>query len=90
MKNLVRTLIYDGQVSLTVANTTEMVQKGAQLHRLSAASAFVFGKALSAMTFMSACLKERAGEISLSVQNSGACGDIGVSGNHDLRLRGYN
>ena len=89
MKNLVRTLIYDGQVSLTVANTTEMVQTGARLHRLSAASAFVFGKALSAMTFMSACLKNERGEISLSLKGDGTSGEIGVSGNKLLHVRGF-
>ena len=89
MKNLVRTLIYDGQVSLTVADTTEMVQEGARLHRLSAASAYVFGKALSAMTFMSACLKNERGEISLSLKGDGTSGEIGVSGNKQLRIRGF-
>ena len=89
MKNLVRTLIYDGQVSLTVANTTEMVQRGAQLHRLSTASAYVFGKALSAMTFMSACLKNERGEISLSLKGDGTSGEIGVSGNKLLHIRGF-
>lgn len=89
MKNLVRTLVFNGQVSLTVADTTDMVNVAIERHKLSPASASVLGKALSAMTFMSACLKEKAGEISLSVQNSGECGDIGVSGNYDLRLRGY-
>ena len=61
MKNLLRTLIYDGQVSLTVADTTEIVGEGIRLHGLSAASAYTFGKALSAMTFMSACLKNERG-----------------------------
>ncbi len=89
MKNLVRTLIYDGQVSLTVANTTEMVQEGARLHHLSSASAYVFGKALSAMTFMSACLKNERGEISLSLKGDGDSGEIGVSGNKLLRIRGF-
>jgi molecular chaperone Hsp33 len=89
MKNLVRTLIYDGQVSLTMANTTEMVQEGARLHCLSTASAYVFGKALSAMTFMSACLKNERGEISLSLKGDGTSGEIGVSGNKQLRIRGF-
>jgi molecular chaperone Hsp33 len=89
MKNLVRTLIYDGQVSLTMANTTEMVQEGARLHCLSTASAYVFGKALSAMTFMSACLKNERGEISLSLKGDGNSGEIGVSGNKLLRIRGF-
>lgn len=89
MKNLLRTLIYDGQVSLTLADTTEMVQEGIRLHRLSKGSAYVFGKALSAMTFMSACLKNDRGEISLSLKGDGACGEIGVSGNRALRIRGF-
>ncbi len=89
MNNLIRTLVFNGQVSLTVADTTEMVNVAIERHKLSPASASVLGKALSAMTFMSACLKEKAGEISLSVQNDGESGDIGVSGNYDLRIRGY-
>ncbi len=88
MKNLVRTLIYDGQVSLTFADTTEMVRRGACLHSLSKTSAYTFGKALSLMTFMSACLKEETGEISLSLKGD-VCGEIAVSGNRRLYLRGY-
>ena len=88
MKNLVRTLIYNGRVSLTLADTTEMVTRGAGTHLLSKASAYVFGKALSLMTFMSACLKEETGEISLSLKGD-ACGEIAVSGNRKLNMRGY-
>lgn len=88
MKNVLRTLIYDGQVSLTLADTTEIVKEGARLHGLSKASAYTFGKALSLMTFMSACLKESTGEISLSIK-SDCCGEIAVSGNRGLHVRGY-
>ncbi|MBR2622785.1 MAG: Hsp33 family molecular chaperone HslO [Clostridia bacterium] len=89
MKNLLRTLIYDEQVSLTLADTTAIVREGMRLHRLSKGSAYVFGKALSAMTFMSACLKNERGEISLSLKGDGDCGEIGVSGNQALRIRGF-
>jgi redox-regulated HSP33 family molecular chaperone len=88
MKNVLRTLIYDGQVSLTLADTTEIVKEGARLHGLSKASAYTFGKALSLMTFMSSCLKESTGEISLSIK-SDCCGEIAVSGNRGLHVRGY-
>ncbi len=88
MKNVLRTLIYGGQVSLTVADTTEMVRTGAGMHALSKASAHAFGKALSLMTFMSACLKEETGELSLSIKGS-ACGEIAVSGDRKLNMRGY-
>ncbi len=89
MKNLLRTLIYNGQVSLTLADTTAIVQEGARLHALSPRSARLFGKALSAMTFMSACLKGETGEISLSLKGEGKAGEIAVSGNRQLRMRGY-
>lgn len=89
MKNVLRSLVYNGQVSLTLINTTEIVQEGIKLHTLSTASGYVFGKALSAMTFMSACLKEDSGEISLSLKTTGECQEIAVSGNRALRMRGY-
>ena len=89
MKNVLRALVYGGQVSLTLIDTTEMAQEGIKLHKLSPASGYVFGKALSAMSFMSACLKEDSGEISLSLKTDGECGEIAVSGNRALRMRGY-
>ena len=89
MHNLLRTLVYDNQVSLTLADTTGLVKEGVRLHGLSKDAAYVFGKTLSAMAFMSACLKNERGEISWALKTDGVCGDIGVSGNHALYLRGY-
>ena len=86
---MLRTLVFDGQVSLTLADTSEMVKEGARLHKLSPVSTEVFGRALSAMTFASASLKEETGEISLSLKCDGAVGGIGVSGNRALKIRGY-
>ena len=89
MSNLTRALVYKDQVSLTVADTTEMVAAAVKLHALAPTSALVLGKALCAMAFMSACLKRETGEISLSVQGNGLGGNICVSGNYALHLRGY-
>ncbi len=89
MNNVLRALIFDGQVSLTLADTTAIVKEGAKLHNLSKDTAVVFGKTLSAMTFMSACLKGETGEISLSVKGDGLGGEIGVSGNKKLNIRGF-
>lgn len=87
--NVTRALIMNGQVSLTLANTMDMVKEAVKLHALAPTSALVLGKALSAMTFMSACLKQETGEISLSLQGDGLGGQICVSGNHKLFLRGF-
>ncbi|MBQ8395107.1 MAG: Hsp33 family molecular chaperone HslO [Clostridia bacterium] len=89
MSNVLRTLVYDGQVSLTLVDTTEIVREGKKRHLLSPLSTYVFGKALSAMTFMSACLKGEKGEISLSLKCDGEAEEIAVSGNKALNMRGY-
>ena len=89
MNNVLRTLIFNGQVSLTLIDGTEIVKEGAKLHKLTPAATYVFGKALAVMTYMSACLKEESGEVSLSLKGNGMGGEIAVSGNRALRIRGY-
>ncbi len=86
--NLYRGLILDNEVSLTIADTTALVNEGIRLHRLSPSKGYLLGKALSALTFFSASLKEEKGEVSLSLQREGK-ELIGASGNSALRLRGY-
>ncbi len=86
--NVYRGLIYNGEVSLTIADTTEIVNEGIRLHKLTPSKGYLLGKALSALTFFSACLKEEKGEISLSIQQDGK-EIIGASGNRALSLRGY-
>ena len=89
MSNLLRTLIFNDEVSLTIADTTEIVREGMRLHNLSSASAYLYGRGMSALTYMSSCLKEETGEISLSLKCDGEAGDMGISGNRALNLRGY-
>ena len=89
MSNLLRTLIFNNEVSLTIADTTEIVREGMRLHTLSPASAYLYGRGMSALTYMSSCLKEETGEISLSLKCDGEGMDMGISGNRALNLRGY-
>ena len=89
MANVIRTLIWDEQVSLTIADVTEMVKEGVRLHNLSGERAQSFAGALGFLTFMSAGLKERTGEVSLSIKTDGKILDLCASGNADLKIRGY-
>ncbi|MBR1975553.1 MAG: Hsp33 family molecular chaperone HslO [Clostridia bacterium] len=89
MNNVLRTLIYNGQVSLTLVDATEIAKEGIQLHKISKGSSQLFAKALAVMTFMSAALKNEQGEISLALKCDGAAEEIAISGNRALRLRGY-
>ena len=89
MVNIIRTLVYDEQISLTLADTTELVRRGQALHGLRQGAASVLGKLLSAAAFMSAALKEESGEISFSLQDSSGGVLASVSGNYALCVRGY-
>ena len=87
--NVLRTLIYDGEVSLTIADTTQIVKEGIARHNLQDETAVAFGRTLSMLTYMSSCLKERAGEISLAFRTEGKLLNLCASGNADLAIRGY-
>ena len=89
MNNLIRTLICDEQVSLTLADTTDLVRRAQTLHGLKGEGAALLGKFLSAAAFMSGALKEESGEISFALQCDGLAGQINVSGNYPLHIRGY-
>lgn len=87
--NVLRTLIFNEQVSLTIADTTALVSEGIKKHGVTGEKAGVFARALSFLTYMSACLKEETGEISLSVKTDGKILDLCASGNAALSIRGY-
>jgi molecular chaperone Hsp33 len=87
VKNVFRQLIFNDQVSLTLADTTAAVGEGIKRHGLSASQAEIFGAVLSAAAYMSASLKEKAGQITLTLKTDG--GEVCVSGNQELHLRGY-
>ena len=44
MYNLIRALVFDEQVSLTLADTTKMVKHGRKIHGLSVPATLVFDK----------------------------------------------
>ena len=89
MKNVLRTLVYEDEVSLTLIDSTEIVREAIRLHSLTRPSAIVLGKALTVMTYAGACLKDLGQSISVSVRGNGEGGEISVSGNGRLQMRGY-
>ena len=86
---VLRALIYDEEVSLTMADTTALTNEGIKRHGLTGEGAIAFARTLSALTFMSACLKERSGEISLAFRTDGKILNLCASGNAELSIRGY-
>jgi len=89
MNKLFKSLIYDNQVSLSVMDTTELVNKAIKTHSLNKESAITLGSFLTCAVYMAGCLKSDAGAISITVKGNEDCGSISVSGDKNLHIRGY-
>lgn len=89
MNELYKGLIYDNQISLSVLDTTDMVNKAIKIHDLSPVCAAAFGRTLTACTFMSSGLKNEKDKLSVTVKGGGPIGKITVCGNGKLYMRGY-
>lgn len=85
---MLKTLIYDGQMSVAVLDTTEMVNEAIRIHKLSPTAAAALGRTLTACTFMSGCLKSESDKLSITVAGDGIGGKITACGNGALDIRG--
>ncbi len=88
MNKIIRTLTLNDEVSLVAMDTTDMVNEAIRIHSLSPTAAKVFGKTLTAMTYMASWLKDESGQVSVNVKGNGTGGLICVSGNSALNMRG--
>lgn len=88
MSRLLKTLIFDNQLSLAVLDTTDMVNEAIKKHKLSPVSAAALGRTLTACTFMASGLKNESDNLSVTVAGDGPLGKITVCGNKKLQMRG--
>lgn len=88
MNKLLKTLIYENQLSLSVLDTTEMVNDAIKIHSLTPLAAAALGRTLTVSTFMSSNLKNESDKLSVTVAGGGVGGKITVCGNGKLQMRG--
>ncbi len=88
MNKLLKTLVFDNQLSLSVLDTTEMVNDAIKIHNLTPLTAAALGRTLTICTFMSSGLKNQTDKLSVTVAGDGVGGKITVCGNGDLQMRG--
>lgn len=89
MNKLYKTLVYDRQVSLSVLETTDLVNDAIKIHNLDGRSAKTLGGLLTCAAYMAGCLKSEKGAISITVKAGGDAGTASVSGDINLHIRGY-
>ena len=85
---MLKALIYGGQMSVAVLDTTDMVNDAIRIHKLTPTAAAALGRTLTACTFMSGGLKDVSDKLSVTISGDGAGGKITVCGNGALQMRG--
>ena len=89
MDVLYKGVAFDGKISVTVIEATEMVNKAIEIHGLSPLAAAALGRSLIAATFMSSTLKSAEDRLSVTLSGDGVGGQIVVAGDAELNMRGY-
>jgi molecular chaperone Hsp33 len=89
MNKLYKSLVYDKQVSLSVLETTDLINKAITIHSLTPSAAQLLGNLLTCAAYMAGCLKSDRGAISLTVKAADGDGAVTVSCDKDLHVRGY-
>lgn len=89
MNKLYKSLIYENQVSLSVLETTALVQDAIKIHGLNDVSAEILGGFLTATAYMAGCLKSPEGAVSITVKSGDGSATLSVSGDINGNIRGY-
>ena len=89
MNKLYKALIYNKSVSLSILETTGLVNDAIQIHNLDEPSAVTLGGLLTCAAYMAGCLKSEKGAVSITVKAGGDAGTVSVSGDQQLHIRGY-
>ncbi len=88
MNKLYKSIVLGGDLTLSVLDTTEMVNDAIKIHNLTPLTAAALGRTLTVCTFMCGGLKNKEDKLSVSVNGNGVGGKITVCGNCDLQIRG--
>lgn len=89
MSKIYKSLVYDGEISLAVLDTTALVNEAVRRHRLSPLAAAALGRTLGATAYLCSWLKGEDSSLSVTINGGGAGGKIGTAGDGQLRLRGF-
>lgn len=89
MDVLYKGVAFNGKISVTVIDATEMVNEAIKIHSLSPLAAAALGRTLVAGAFMCATLKNDDDRLSVTLNGNGVGGQIVVAGNAKLEMRGY-
>lgn len=89
MDGIVRTLICDGQISLAVINTTNLVNDAIKIHQTKGVASAILGGLLTCAAYFASSLKDENGSVSITVKAKEGDGAVSVSADAAMHIRGY-
>jgi len=89
LNKLLKTIVFDNEITLSVLDTTDMVNEAIRIHNLTPLAAAALGRTLTVCTFMSSNLKNQSDKLSVTIKGDGVGGKITVCGNGQLEMRGF-
>mgnify|MGYP004638716189 FL=1 len=83
-----KTLLYDNEISVSLLETTDIVNEAIAIHGLSPLAAAGLGRTMTACAFMASCMKGEDDRLSVTIDGDGAGGRIVVAADAALHIRG--
>lgn len=88
MGKLFKTLIYNGEISLSIIDSTDIVNQAIKYHNLTPVCAASLGRVLTVTAFMSSSLKNQNEKLSITIEGNGKGGTIVTAADGSLGVRG--
>ncbi len=85
---IIKALVFHGELSVAVLDTTALVQEAIDRHKLTPVAAAALGRTMTAAAYLCSWLKEEGSSLFVTVDGDGVGGRISVSGDGALHLRG--
>ena len=82
-------LAYNGKISITCANTTNLIEKARQIHDLSPVATATFGRMLTITAIMGNEMKNKTDKLTVQIKGNGPIGSMLVTSDNSPKVKGY-
>ena len=82
-------LAYNGKISITCANTTDLIEKARQIHDLSPVATAAFGRMLTITAIMGNEMKNKTDKLTVQIKGNGPIGSMLVTSDNSPKVKGY-
>lgn len=89
MGKLVRCISTDGTLTVMAADTTDIVNRAAEIHQTSAVTSAALGRLLSAASLMGSALKGKDDSVTVKINGGGPAGTVLAVSDSQGNVRGY-